>query len=280
MLCEQMRYNMLFRWFLDMDMLEGGFDSSSFSRNRERLLEHQFAAEFFAAVLRRATSGGLMSSEHFSVDGTLIESWASIKSFRPKEEVAVSDGNGWSDFRGKPRRNETHRSVTDPEARLWRKGKGREAKLCFGGHALMENRNGLLVDVAIRTMTGTAERDTALQMLSSVSPPGRRITVAADAGFDTKDFVAACRIRGITAHVARSRDRRRRSTIDHRTTRHRSYWVSLVIRRRIESIFGWLKSVGGLRRSRLRGLRKTQLLAHIAGAAYNLLRIAKISATA
>lgn len=268
--CEQLQYNLLFRWFLDMDMLEQAFDASTFSRNRERLLQHEVAAEFFAAV--RAQAPGLMSREHFSVDGTLLEAWASMKSFRPKDEDE-GDNNGWGEFRGEQRSNDTHESKTDPEAKLMRKGRGREAKLCFAGHALMDNRNGLLVDLRVSEANGYCERETALEMLADHADG--RVTVGADRGYDTADFVARCRRQGVTPHVAMN-DSRRSSAIDGRTTRHAGYGISQTIRMRIEQIFGWVKSIGGLRRSRFRGRRRTQLAAYIVGAAYNLLRINKL----
>ena len=270
--CEQLQYNLLFRWFLEMDLLEEAFDASTFSRNRERLMKHEVAAHFFAAVREEASE--LMSGEHFSADGTLLEAWASMKSFRPKGEDD-GDGNGWGDFRGQKRSNETHESKTDPEAKLMRKGNGREAKLCFMGHALMENRHGLLVDLQVSEANGFAERETALSMLGEHA--AARATVAADRGYDTKDFVQRCREKQVVPHVAQHQNERRNSAIDGRTTRHIGYELSQRIRMRIESIFGWIKTVGGLRRTRYRGRRRTQLAAYFVGAAYNLLRVAKLS---
>lgn len=276
MFCEQLGYNLLYRWFLDMDMVEEPFDASTFSRNRERLLEHDVAGAFFRAVRDRARRGRLMSSEHFSVDGTLIESWASMKSFRPKDEDDDEhDGNGWGGFRGTKRSNETHVSKTDPDARLMRKGKGREAKLCFAGHVLMENRNGLVVDVLVNHATGFSEREAALQMLDRSVAGRRRVTLGADCGYDTRDFVEALRARNVTPHVARNA---RRKNLDGRTTRHAGYAVSRYKRMQIEKIFGWVKTVGGLRKSRFRGIERTQMCAYITSAAYNLLRIAKLEA--
>jgi len=271
--CEQLDYNLLFRWFLDMDMVEDSFDPSTFTKNRQRLMEHEVAAEFFAAVLEQARDEGLVSREHFSVDGTLIEAWASMKSFRPKEQDDA-DNNGWGDFKGQRRRNNTHESKTDPEARMARKGHGREAKLCFGGHALMDNRNGLLVDLRISQADGYAERDVALEMLEELGEG--RVTVGADRAYDTKDFVARCREADVTPHVAQNENPRRRSAIDGRTTRHEGYRISQRIRMRIEQIFGWLKTVAGLRRTRFRGRRKTQHAAYMVGAAYNLLRLGRM----
>ncbi len=269
--CEQLDYNLLFRWFLDMDMLEDSFDPSTFTKNRQRLMEHEVAAEFFAAVLVQARDEGLVSREHFSVDGTLIEAWASMKSFRPKEQDDA-DNNGWGDFKGQRRSNDTHESKTDPEARLLRKGRGREAKLCFTGHALMDNRNGLLVDLRVSQADGYAERNVALEMLEQLGE--RRTTVGADRAYDTKDFVARCRQADVTPHVAQNQNARRRSAIDGRTTRHQGYRISQRIRMRIEQIFGWIKSVAGLRRTRFRGKRKTQHAAYMVGAAYFELKLA------
>lgn len=273
--CEQLEYNLLFRWFLDMDMLEPAFDATTFTKNRERLMDADIAAEFFATVREQASD--LMSREHFSVDGTLLEAWASMKSFRPKDEDA-GDNNGWADFRGHTRRNDTHESKTDPEARLFRKSRGHEARLCFGGHALVENRHGLLVDLRVSEATGFAERQTALEMLDEHLRHGN--TLGADRGYDTRGFVASCRERGVTPHVAQHRHARRRSAIDGRTTRHVGYRISQTIRMRIEQVFGWLKSVGGLRRTRFRSRRKTQFAAYLAGAAYNLLRVSRLRSCA
>lgn len=270
--CEQLEYNLLFRWFLDMDMVQPAFDASTFSRNRQRMLDSDIAAQFFRAV--RDEGAELMSREHFSVDGTLIESWASLKSFRPKNDDD-SDSNGWGDFRGHKRSNQTHQSKTDPEARLMRKGKGREAKLSFGGHALVENRHGLLVDLRVSEATGRSERQTAIEMLAQ-RQRRCRITVAADRGYDSADFVSHCRDANITPHV--TQNTHCRSAIDGRTVHHAGYAISQRVRKRIEQVFGWIKTVGGLRRSRYRGRKRTQLAAHMVGAAYNLLRIAKLAA--
>jgi len=270
--CEQLDYNLLFRWFLDMDMLEESFDASTFSRNRERLMEHEIAAQFFVTVREQATH--LMSHEHFSVDGTLLQAWASMKSFHPKDDDG-GDNNGWADFRGTKRSNDTHESTTDPESRLMRKGKGREARLCFMGHALMENRNGLLVDVRVSEANGRAEREVALDMLDEHARG--RATVGADRGYDTRDFVARCRNKGVTPHVARNESGRRRSAIDGRTSRHDGYRISQTTRMQVEQVFGWMKTIGGLGRSRYRGKRRTQLAAYLAAAAYNLLRITRLA---
>jgi transposase len=280
--CEQLEYNLLFRWFLDMELDEASFDASTFSRNRERLIRHEVAERFLAAIVEEARKGRLLSSEHFSVDGTLIEAWASMKSFRPKDEPKdgpPSDSNGWSDFKGTKRSNETHASKTDPESRLARKGAGQEAKLAFSGHALMENRNGLLIDLVVAPADGYAERREALALLGKL-PGQSRKTVGADKGYDTTGFVAQCRELGVTPHVAENAHRLKRSAIDARTTRHTGYGISQIVRRRIEAIFGWMKVFGGLRRTRVRGVAKTQLQARIAAATYNLLRIARMTAQA
>lgn len=270
-LCEQLEYNLLFRWFLDMELTERAFDASTFSRNRQRMLDSDIAAQFFSAV--RDQGAELMSREHFSVDGTLIEAWASFKSFRPKDDDD-NDTNGWGDFRGQRRSNQTHASKTDPEARLMRKGRGREARLSFSGHALVENRHGLLVDLRVSEANGRSERQTALQMMQRHKR--HRITVGADRGYDCADFVQQCRQASITPHVAQNTHRR--SAIDGRTARHDGYAISQRIRMRIEQVFSWIKTIGGLRRTRYRGRRRTQLAAHLVGAAYNLLRISKLVA--
>lgn len=270
-LCEQLQYNLLFRWFLDMDMLEPAFDASTYSRNRDRLMSRDVAAAFFIAV--RDHGHELMSREHFSVDGTLLEACASVKSFRPKGEED-GDNNGWGDFRGEARSNDTHESKTDPEARLMRKGNGQPAKMSFMGHALVENRHGLLVDLRVSAATGYAEREVAIQMVNE-HVHAERATLGADRGYDTRDFVENCREIGITPHVAQN-DSRRRSAIDQRTTRHAGYSISQRIRMRIEQVFGWGKTIGGLRRSRYRGERRTQFATYLVGAAYNLLRITNL----
>lgn len=275
---EQLHYNLLFRWFLDMDMVEAPFDATAFTHNRDRLMEHEVGARFLALIVEQARRGRLLSAEHFSVDGTLIESWASAKSFRPKGDDD-DDNNGWSDFSGKKRSNETHESKTDPEAKLWRKGRGRESKLSYMGHALMENRNGLLVDFAVTEANGRAERDAAVAMLNASVPGGRRITLGADRGYDAKEFVERLREQDVTPHIAQQSRLNRRSAIDGRTTRHPGYATSIGIRRRVESIFGWMKSFAGLKRSRFRTRRRTELFAHLAAAAYNLVRMSKLMPT-
>jgi transposase len=276
--CEQLGYNLLFRWFLDMDMVEAPFDHSVFSVNRERLLEHDVAGEFFRTVVEQARSARLMSHEHFTVDGTLIESWASLKSFKKKDDddKAPPDdpGNPTVNFRGEKRRNDTHESTTDPEAKLARKSSGTAAKLSFSAHALMENRNGLLVDLRLDVADGTAERRNALVMLDEALPGARRITLGADRGYDSRDFVRECRERTVTPHVAQNTSRT--SGIDGRTTSSIGYAISQCVRKKVEEIFGWMKTVGNLRKSRYIGLAKTRFIATMTGAAYNLVRMARL----
>jgi len=273
--CDRLQYDLMFKWFLDLNIMDTAFDASSFSKNKARLLEHQVAREFLTAVVSEARRRHLLSEDHFTVDGTLLEAWASLKSLRPKdggETPKQGERNPDVDFHGEPRANDTHRSSTDPEARLARKGAGKEAKLCFAGHVLMENHNGLVMDVTITRATGTAERDTALEMIEKV-PGSQRITVAADKGYDTRDFVTACREMNVTPHVAR----RKWSIVDERTTRHEGYRLSQRIRKRIEEIFGWIKTVGGGRKLRYKGVERNQLWAEMTTAAYNLVRMAKLA---
>jgi len=281
--CEQLDYNLLFRWFLDMDTVEPSFDHSTFSQNRERLLKHDVAGEFFRRVVEQARTLGLMSSEHFTVDGTLIEAWASMKSFRPKGEKPGDrpppddPGNPTVNFHHEKRSNETHQSTTDAEARLARKGKGKEAKLSFSQHALMENRNGLLVDLRIEEANGTAERTVALEMVADVVDGIREVTLAGDKGYDTVDFVGGCRNMNVTPHVAQNITEHRGSAIDARTTRHPGYAISQRVRKRVEEIFGWTKTVANFRRTRYRGKARTEMASRFVGAAYNLIRMARLA---
>lgn len=281
--CEQLDYNLLFRWFLDMGMEEASFDHSTFSLNRERLLEHDVAKQFFAAIVTQAKKAGLVSAEHFSVDGSLIEAWASLKSFRPKDEdkndkpPPDDKGNPTVNFHGEKRSNETHASTTDPEAKLARKGNGKEAKLSYCANGLIENRNGLLVGLNVMLATGTAEREAALELLKDTVPDEHRTTLGGDKGYDTKAFVAACRELNVTPHVAQNITERRGSAIDDRTTRHTGYEVSQRKRKLIEEVWGWMKTVGGFRKTRFKGRERTELAAYLVGAAYNLLRIAKLA---
>jgi transposase len=278
--CERLQYDLLFKWFLDLNISGPAFNPATFSKNRERLLEHEVSRRFFDAVVQEARRRQLLSDDHFSVDGTLLDAWASMKSFRPVDEKdppgpASSGGrNREVDFKGQKRSNRTHRSTTDPEARLARKGAGREARLSFAGHVLMENRNGLVVDAGFTEATGTAEERAAIRMLKRI-PGKRRITVGADKGYDTGNFVDTCWMMNTTAHVAR---KRLRSAIDGRTTRHESYRLSQRVRKRVEEIFGWMKTVGGARKLRYRGTARNGQWFELVAAAYNLVRMAKIAA--
>lgn len=276
--CEMLDYNILFRWFLDMGLEEASFDHSTFSKNRERLIEHDIAKEFFSGAIEQAREQGVLSDEHFTIDGTLIESWASFKSLKRKDGEPPKpgpDGTGMVDFRGEKRSNQTHESGTDPQAKLMRKGNGQPAKLSFGAHALMENRNGLLIDVAITDAT-LSESKAASPMLDRRRQARHKMsTVGADKGYYTKAFVAKLRDRQIAPHIAQIQGRCAPG-LDARTTRHESYAISQRKRKRIEEIFGWIKTVGGLRKTRFVGIAKTQLAAYLVGAAYNLLRMAKM----
>jgi transposase len=277
--CEQLDYNLMFRWFLDLNMVEASFEHSTFSANRERLLKHDVAGLFFAEVVTLARERNLMSDDHFTVDGTLIEAWASLKSFQKKDQAKTKPpddpGNPSVDFHGEKRSNQTHQSTTDSEAKLAKKGKGKEAKLSFSGHALMENRNGLLEDFVIAEANGTTEVDTALEMLKQL--PGERVTVGGDKGYDVTRFVAGCRGLHVTPHVAQNITPHRGSMIDARTTSHLGYAISQWVRKRVEEIFGWMKTVGNFRRTRYRGRERTQMAAYLVGGAYNLLRMAKLA---
>lgn len=276
-ICEQLQYNMLFRWFVDMDLTEAAFDASTFSKNRERLIEHDVAGQFLSAIVNRARTEGLMSTDHFSVDGTLIAAMASHKSFKPKDSDP-GDSNGWSDFKGEKRSNDTHESTTDPDSRLARKSNGTGAELAYAVNALMENRHGLIVDVQADVVTGSIERDAALELIDANLPGTDRITLAADKAYDTRAFVAELRDRNVTPHIAQNQQPgRRESNIDKRTTRHPGYKISLIKRRVIEPIFGWLKHPGRMKRARYRGLPKVGWFAKLAGAAFNLVKISNIS---
>ena len=279
--CEQLEYNLLFRWFLQMDLVEPSFDPSTFTKNRERFLQVEIGQQLFDEVLGRAHERNLLSDEHFTVDGTLIEACASLKSFKRKdgEPPKTTDddpGNPSVDFHGEQRSNATHQSTTDPESRLMKKGKGKEAKLSFMGHALMENRNGLLVDFRITEATGTAERDVLPTLLDAARDRYfRPKTIGGDKNYDTKDLVKTLRERDVTPHVAQN-DTNRRSAIDGRTTRHPGYAISQRIRKRVEEIFGWMKTIGGFRRTRYRGLDRTGLAGYLVATAYNLVRLSRL----
>lgn len=274
MLVEQLDYNLLFRWFVGLSMDDKVWDHSTFSKNRDRLIAHDVSMQFFWTIRQQAEKAGLLSNEHFSVDGTLIEAWASMKSFRPKDDQdqdPPSSGgrNAEVDFKGQTRRNETHQSTTDPDCRLLKKSKGAEAKLCFMGHALMENRNGLVVDSRLTQATGTAERNAALEMVENI-PGTKRVTLAADKNYDTAAFVNQLQRMNVTAHVAQ---RSKGSAIDKRTTRHVGYQTSQKVRKRVEEIFGWIKTVGFLRKTRHRGLERVECAFTLAVSAYNLVRM-------
>ena len=280
--CEQLDYNLLFRWFLDMDMVEDSFVPTVFSHNRDRLIIHDAAGEFLRAIVEQARKAKLMSADHFTVDGTLIESWASLKSFKKRGDDSKGPpddpGNPSVDFHGEKRSNETHESTTDPDAKLARKGKGKEAKLSYSAHALIENRNGLVLDLQMDVADGYAERRNALEMLDNNLTGRGRITVGGDKGYDTSDFVEDCRERIVTPHVAQNITKRRGSNIDARTTGHVGYAISQRIRKRVEEVFGWIKTVGNFRKTRYIGLGANQIAAYVLAAAYNLLRVAKLTA--
>jgi transposase len=273
LLVEQLQYNLLFRWFVGMDMDEEVWNHAVFSKNRERLLNEDLAEAFFRRVLKQARP--YLSDEHFTVDGTLLEAWASQKSFRRKDgEEATRRGDRDVDFHREQRRNDTHQSTTDPEARLYKKSKGSEAKLSYLGHALMENRNGLLVRTMVTEANGTAERDAALLMAEKI-PGVKRVTLGGDKNYDTKDFVRELRGMNITPHVAQD-NQNRASAIDERTTWRAGYEVSQRKRKRIEESFGWMKIIGLLKKVKLRGLDKVGWLFTFVGAAYNLYRLQKL----
>jgi transposase len=277
-LMEQLTYNILFRWFVGLSVEAPVWDVTVFTKNRDRLLEGDVALKVLAAVLAQPKIKTLLSTEHFSVDGTLLEAWASTKSFRPKDGSGPppdSGRNGEQDFHGQKRSNDTHTSTTDPDARLYRKGHGKEAKLCFMGHALMENRNGLIVGAVATLASGHVERLAALHLVEPHADRPQKITLGGDKGFDTGDFVAELREINVTPHVAQNTNGRR-SAIDGRTTRHPGYTVSLRIRKRIEEAFGWAKTVAGLRKARHRGLPKVDWQFTFAMAAYNLVRLPKL----
>jgi len=279
LLMEQLDYNLLFRWFVGLSMDDKVWDHSVFSKNQERFLDSDLAAAFFARILKQASAAGLLSDEHFTVDGTLIEAWASLKSFRPKDAPPPEGGGGRNpevDFHGAKRLNQTHASTTDPEARLFKKGKGKEAKLCFMGHVLMENRHGLVVSPRLTAATGTAERKAAEDMVEAV--PGRhRITVGGDKAYDTQEFVQSLRALKAVPHVAQNCNGRK-SAIDGRTTRHPGYAVSQRLRKRVEEIFGWMKTVGNLRKTRHRGEDRVGWVFTLTAAAYNLVRMRNLTA--
>ncbi len=273
-LMEQLDYNLLYRWFVGLAMDEQVWDPTVFTKNRERLVDGEIAEAFFQAVLEEAEAEGLLSQEHFSVDGTLIEAWASQKSFQPKRERSGRDdgdpGNPTVDFRGAPRRNETHASTTDPDARLLGK-KGQEARLAYQGHVLTENRNGLVVGAKLTQASGYAEREAALELVEQIEG-SHPVTLGADRGYDVRSFIEAVRDRGVVPHVAQNTTHRR-SAIDGRTTRHSGYTLSQRARKRVEEVFGWMKTIGLIRKTRHRGTARVGWMFTLTAAAYNLVRI-------
>lgn len=280
--CERLQYDLLFRFFLDLGLDENAFDASTFAKNKERLLQADVARRFFEGVVTQAKAARLLSAEHFTVDGTLIEAWASLKSFRRRDEAGRprppdDPGNPTVNFRGEPRSNATHASLTDVEAELARKGDGKEAKLAFGAHILMENRHGLCVDVMVTPAVSTTERDAGLALVRRAQQRGLRVrTLGGDKAYDSAAFVAGLRAAAVTPHLAQCITRRRGSNLDARTTRHAGYVRSQRCRKRVEEIFGWLKTVGGWRKTRYRGVARNGLWAYFTAAAYNLIRLAKL----
>jgi len=276
---ERLDYDLLFRWFVGIGVDDAAWDHSVFSKNRDRLLAGDIAAKFLGAVLAQPKVKQLLSTDHFSVDGTLIEAWASMKSVKPKdgsgEPPAGGGRNVETDFHGERRSNQTHASTTDPDARLYRKGAGKEAKLCFMGHGLMENRHGLLIDACLTQADGHAERVAALHMIEPRAERPRAITLGADKAYDTQDFVNELRSMKVTPHVTRN-TKGRRSAIDGRTTRHGGYAVSLRIRKRIEEAFGWIKTVAGQDKTKFRGRDRVGWAFTFSAAAYNLVRLPKL----
>lgn len=287
-LMEQIDYNLLFRWFVGLSMDAGVWDATVFTKNRDRLLEGAVATKFLTAVVAQARGRNLLSDEHFPVDGTLIDAWASMKSFRPKDDGGDPPGPGRNserDFRGEKRSNQTHASTTDPEAKLYRKANGQSSRIAYMGHVLMENRNGLMVGAPLTQATGAAERKAALALIDGLEANGR-ITLGADKAYDARAFVRDLRARKVTPHIARNEqitdtgERRRRSAIDGRTTRHAGYAVSLRIRKRIEEVFGWVKTTGDLRKTRHKSADRVGWAFIMTAAAYNLVRLPKLIAAA
>jgi transposase len=284
-LMEQIDYNLLFRWFVGLPMDAGVWHPTVFTHNRDRLMAADVAREFLAALMGLKAVKRLLSSDHFSVDGTLIDAWASMKSFRPKDGSGEPPGpgrNGERSFHKEKRSNETHSSTTDPDAKLYRKANGRESRLCFMGHVLMENRNGLAVDATLTQATGTAERDAALAMLDRRKAK-RRITLGADKAYDVTGFIGDLRARNVTPHIAvngavSKLGKTRRTAMDGRTLRHAGYGISQRIRKRIEEVFGWIKKPGGLAKAKVRGRPKVEAVFTLTVIAYNLIRIPKLLA--
>jgi transposase len=283
LLMEEIDYNVLFRWFVGMNLDESVWDATTFTKNRERLLDGDIAREFLSQTVKQVYEKGWASDEHFTVDGTLIEAWASLKSFQPKDrsktDPPADAGNPTVNFHGEKRSNQTHESTTDADAKLARKGSGKEAKLSFQGNLLVENRNGLIVNTELFEANGTAERDAALVMLEQI-PGSKRVTVAGDKGYDTKEFVAECRNLNVTPHVAQNQNRPGGSAIDGRTARHAGYRVSQLKRKRIEESFGWLKTIALMPKVRHRGIFKVGWVFTFAAAAYNLVRMRNLELSA
>jgi IS5 family transposase len=287
---EQLDFNLLFRWFVGLGLDDAVWDATVFCKNRDRLLEAEVSARLLTGIIEHKKVRRLLSRDHFSVDGTLIDAWASMKSFRPKgsDDDSGPGRNGERDFHGEKRSNATHQSSTDAEARLYRKGNGKESRLCFMGHALMENRNGLVVGGGVTIASGTAEREAALALIESHRPVERsggkrRITLGGDKGYDVKDFIEELRERNVTPRIAvqdhlTKTGKRRRTKIDGRTTRHSGYRISQRIRKRIEEVFGWVKVQGGQRKTRFRGRDRVEASFTLALAAYNLIRLPKLLA--
>jgi transposase len=278
-LMERLEFDLLFRWFVGLGIDDAAWDHSTFSKNRDRLLEGDIAAKFLSAVLAQPRVKKLLSTDHFSVDGTLIEAWASIKSFKPRDgsDEPPADGgrNTEANFHGQKRSNETHASTTDADAKLYRKGSGKEAKLCFMGHGLMENRSGLLVDACLTPAGGHAERVAALLMIEPYADRPQAITLGADKGYDAEDFINELRSMKVTPHVAQNTSGRS-SAIDRRTTRHGGYTISQRIRKRIEEAFGWIKTVAGQDKTSFRGTGRVGFAFTFAAAAYNLVRLPRL----
>lgn len=285
MLMEQLEYNLLFRWFVGLSMNEPVWHATVFTKNRDRLLEGEIAGELFQAVLKQARRKRLLSNEHFTVDGTLIEAWAGQKSFQRKDEDDIlkpppppdPGSNPTIDYRKQKRSNDTHQSKTDPLARLYKKTRGAEARLCYWGHVLTENRNGLVVNTRVTLATGTAERDAAISMADDIPGGTKRVTLGADRAYDTRDFVEQLRERCVTPHVAQN-DNGRRSAIDRRATVHTGYAISQRKRKRVEEVFGWMKTVALQRKTRFKGPDKVGWMFTFAAAAYNLVRMRNLTA--
>jgi transposase len=280
-LMEQLDYNMLYRWFVGLNMDDPIWDVTVFTKNRERLLKGDIAQAFFERVLQQARAQSLLSEEHFTVDGTLIEAWAGQKSFQRRDRPSPPPQDGGSNptvnFHGEKRSNQTHQSTTDPEATLYRKSGGSESKLSYLGHVLMENRNGLVVNTRLTRATGTAERDAALDMAGRIPGGTKRVTLGGDKNYDTRDFVSKLREAAVTPHVAQNQHARRSSAIDERTTRHKGYGISQRKRKRVEEIFGWIKTIAGLRKARHRGKDRVGWMFTFAAAAYNLVRMRNLA---